>query len=151
MANTEKMTKREFLSAVLKTEGLSAERTEYANSEIAKLDKTNEKRRNTPSKTDLENLPIMNALFVKLTSEPQTASDLAPQVSISVQKASALLRKLVEQGDAVQLDVKIKGKGVQKVYKTVEPLAEEDEEEVEGDEYDEADDFELETDVDEIE
>jgi hypothetical protein len=35
---------------------------------------------------------------------------------MSVQKASALLRQIVEAGKAVQSEVKVTGKGVQKAY-----------------------------------
>jgi len=116
MANKEKMTKREFLTAVLAMEGVTADVAEFAQAEVAKLDAVNEKRRNTPSKKDVENAPIMETLAGMLTTEPVTASDVAPAAEISVQKASALLRKLVDEGKAVQVEVKIKGKGAQKGY-----------------------------------
>ena len=62
MANKEKMTKREFLTAVLAMEGVTADVAEFAQAEVAKLDAVNEKRRNTPSKKDVENAPIMETL-----------------------------------------------------------------------------------------
>ena len=39
---------------------------------------------------------------------------------MSVQKASGLLRRLVEDGKAEKTDIKIKGKGSQKAYTKVE-------------------------------
>lgn len=51
-----------------------------------------------------------------MTDEPKTATDVAAVLEVSVQKASGLLRRLVEEGKAVKVDVKIKGKGTQKGY-----------------------------------
>jgi len=51
-----------------------------------------------------------------LTDEAKTASEIAAELEVSVQKASALMRKVVERGLATKSDVKVKGKGTQKGY-----------------------------------
>ena len=53
-----------------------------------------------------------------LTDEAKTASEIAAELGedVSVQKASALMRKVVDRGLAVKSDVKVKGKGTQKGY-----------------------------------
>ena len=109
------MTKRDFY--VFVSEGtINDEVIEKANELIEKLDAENEKRKNRVSKKALENEPIKDAIVAVLTSEPKTATVIGEEVEISTQKASALLRQLVEAGKANKVDVKVKGKGVQKGY-----------------------------------
>ena len=110
------MTNREFLTAIANSENLSAELVEHATNEIAKMDAANEKRKNKPSKTAIENAPIIEALTNALTSDPQTAGDLASVVGISTQKASSLLRQIVASGVAVSTDIKVPKKGTCKGY-----------------------------------
>lgn len=114
------MTNREFYNAII-TAAINDEVTEYAKAQIAKLDATNEKRRNTPSKTQEANAPLMDQIVTSiLTAEPKTASDVAGELGVSVQKASALLRAVVANGKAVAQDVKVAKKGVQKAYTLAE-------------------------------
>ena len=110
------MTNREFLTAIAPNSTLPAEIVEHASNEIAKLDAANEKRKNKPSKTAIENEPIIKSLTEALTSDPQTASDLAVAVGISTQKASSLLRQIVAAGVAVATDIKVPKKGTCKGY-----------------------------------
>ena len=119
------MTNREFFTAITNAENLSAELVEFATNAIAKMDETNEKRKNKPSKTAIENAPIIEALTGALTSDPQTASDLAAVVGISTQKASSLLRQIVASGVAVSTDIKVPKKGTCKGY-ALAPVADED-------------------------
>ena len=110
------MTNREFLNAVINA-NIDDETTDYAKSALAKLDATNEKRRNTPSKTQEANAPLMDQIVTSiLTAEPKTASDVAGELGVSDQKASALLRAIVANGKAVAQDVKVAKKGTQKAY-----------------------------------
>lgn len=124
------MTNREFFTAVIES-AISDEMTSFATKALEKLDATNEKRRNTPSKKTLENAPIIAAIKEVLTNEVQTASEIAAKVEISVQKASSLLRQIVAEGFATSTDIKVKGKGAQKGYKLAE-TEDETEEVVEG-------------------
>jgi predicted ArsR family transcriptional regulator len=80
------------------------------------MDAANEKRKNKPSKTAIENAPVIESLTNALTSDPQTAADLAGQVGISTQKASSLLRQIVASGVAVATDIKVPKKGTCKGY-----------------------------------
>lgn len=115
------MTNREFLTAVSACENCSDEVREYALAAIAKMDATNEARKNKPSKKATENAPIMEQIVNEiLTSEAQTASAIAETAGISVQKASALLRQLAADGKVIVTEVKIPKRGVQKAYAAVD-------------------------------
>lgn len=113
------MTNRDFYNAVISA-NISDELTAYATNALAKMDAANEKRRNTPTKAQKENAPVIEAIQGVLNGELQTASDIAAAVGISTQKASALLRGLVTEGYAVAEDVKVPKKGVVKGYKLAE-------------------------------
>ena len=106
------MTKREFLKAVIALN--DAETKAFAEAEIAKMDERNANRK--PSKRDVEkaeeNERIKAKIAEVLTDTPQTASVIAEKVGISVQKASALLRKM----ECKVEDVKVPKKGTQKAY-----------------------------------
>ena len=116
----DKMTKREFYTAIMKGE-IDEQVKLFATEELEKMDAVNEKRRNTLSKKAQENQPLLQQITDEiLTEEPKTATDVAAILEVSVQKASGLLRRLVEDGKAVKVDVKIKGKGTQKGYTKVE-------------------------------
>lgn len=106
------MTKREMFEAIVNG-NVTDEVVEMARVEIEKLDARNAKRRNTPSKTAVANEPIKAKIVEVLTDEPQTASEIATKVEISVNKASALLRQI--DGLTVT-EVKVKGKGKVKGY-----------------------------------
>ena len=116
------MTNREFFTNIANGTITEAEK-EFALAAITKMDETNEKRKNKPSKTAIENAPVIEALTNALTSDPQTASDLAAQVGISTQKASSLLRQIVAAGVAVASDIKVPKKGTCKGY-ALAPVAE---------------------------
>lgn len=106
------MTKREMFEAIING-NINEEIIEMAKNEIVKMDEKNAKRKNTPSKVALANEPIKAKIKEVLTSEPQSASEVAEKVEISVQKASALLRQI--DGLAVS-EIKVKGKGKVKGY-----------------------------------
>ena len=104
------MTKREFLNAVI---ALNDEvTTEFAKAEIEKMDARNASRKDKPSKKSVENEPIKAKIAEVLTDTPQTASEIAAKVEISVQKASALLRQM----ECKVTEVKVPKKGTQKAY-----------------------------------
>lgn len=112
----DKMTKREFYTAIMNGE-IDEQVKLFAAEELEKMDAANEKRRNTLSKKAQENQPLLQQITDEILSEePKTATDVAAVLEVSVQKASGLLRRLVEDGKAVKVDVKIKGKGTQKGY-----------------------------------
>lgn len=114
------MTNREFYEAIVNGT-INDEVTAHAQSALEKMDATNEKRRNTPSKTAIENQPLIDTIVGGiLTAEPKTASDVAAELGVSVQKASALLRAIVADGKATVSDVKVAKKGTQKAYALAE-------------------------------
>ena len=114
------MTNRDFLIAVSACEHCSDEVREHAKAAIAKMDATNEARKNKPSKKAAENAPILEQIFGEiLTNEAQTASAVAEAAGVSVQKANALLRQLVADGKAAVEDVKVPKKGTVKAYTKV--------------------------------
>ena len=110
------MTNREFYTTIANDETIAQELRDYAAAAIVKMDNANEARKNKPSKTAVENAPIIEALTNALTSDPQTAADLAAVVGISTQKASSLLRQIVASGVAVSTDIKVPKKGTCKGY-----------------------------------
>lgn len=106
------MNQREFFNAVI-ADTQNAEIAEYAVAALQKMDERNAKRSSSPSKTQIENAPLIARIAEILTSEPMLASDIASTLGISVNKASALAKKV----EGVQItDVKVKGKGVRKAY-----------------------------------
>lgn len=114
------MTTREFLNSVISA-NISDDVTAQAQAMIANLDKRNAKRASTPSKTAVANEPIKASivdLFVNGGSK--TASEVAVAMTITTQKASALLRQLVENGTLTSTEVKIPKKGKCKAYALAE-------------------------------
>ena len=109
------MTYREMLTAIVNGE-INEDVIAKAQERIERLDAENEKRKNRVSKKAEENAPIKEAIVAALGEEPKTATEIGEEVSISTQKASALLRQLVNDGKAEKTDVKVKGKGTQKGY-----------------------------------
>lgn len=110
------MTQREFLTAVSKS-NLNPEVVAFAEAEIEKMDARNEKRKATPSKTAQANEPIKEEIVKVLTERGTLCSaDVGELVEISTQKASSLLRQLVEDGKVKSEDKKVPKKGNVKFY-----------------------------------
>lgn len=113
------MTNREFYTNIANGNITDAEK-EFALAAIAKMDETNEKRKNKISPKEAEkqaaDAVVREQIAGVLTADPQTAADLAAAVGISTQKASAQLRKLVADGVAVSTDIKVPKKGTCKGY-----------------------------------
>ena len=112
------MTQREFFVGIVEGATITAEQATFATEAIAKLDKRNEKRAATPSKTAIANEPIKAKIaeFLKEKKAYLPAAIIAQAVEITTQKASALCRQLVEEGILTVADAKIKGKGKVKAY-----------------------------------
>ena len=114
------MTNREFYIAI--SEGkLTDEIKEFAVAAIEKLDARNATRNSKPSKTQLENAPIKEALFKYLTENDGqfTEGDLGTALDITHNKAGALARQLVAEGKVTSAEVKIAKVGKRKVYSIV--------------------------------
>lgn len=121
------MTNREFLNAVIALSA-SEEITEHAKAMIASLDKRNAARTSKPSKTQLENAPIKEAILgvIAEMNAEVSVSELHERLNISVQKASSLCRQLVEEGKLSKGERKEKGKGLVKVYSLAEDSSDEE-------------------------
>ena len=121
------MTNREFLNAVIALSA-SDEITEHAKAMIASLDKRNSARTSKPSKTQLENAPIKEAILgvIAEMNAEVSASELHERLNISVQKASSLCRQLVEEGKLSKGERKEKGKGLVKVCSLAEDSSDEE-------------------------
>lgn len=114
------MTNREFLTNIANGTITDAEKA-FAEERLAKIDATNEARKNKPSKKATENAPLMDQIANEvLSAEAVTAATVAEALGVSVQKASHLLRALVADGRAVVTDVKVPKKGTQKAYSKIE-------------------------------
>lgn len=113
------MTKREMYVAISNGE-MNDELMAMAAAELEKMDAAAEKRKGQPSKKAEENQPLIDRIASEiLTAEPQTATDIAAVLELSVQKTSALCRAAVAQGKATQVDVKVPKRGTMKAYSLV--------------------------------
>lgn len=111
------MTQREFFAGIVEGATITAEQAIFATEAITKLDKRNEKRAATPSKTAIANEPIKAKIVEFLEGRELTpANIIAEGVEITTQKASALCRQLVEAGTLVVADIKVVKKGKVKGY-----------------------------------
>ena len=116
----EKMTKREFLNAIVNGE-INEDIKTFAEEELEKLDAANAKRREQSSKKRAENQPLLDKIYDEiLGDEPKTASEVAEVIETSVQKASSLLRTLVDEGKAESTEIKVPKRGKCKGYTKVE-------------------------------
>ena len=113
------MTNREFYTNIANGNVTEAEK-EFALAAIAKMDETNEKRKNKTSPKEAEKAAadavVRENIFALLTADPQTAADLGAQVGVSTPKATAELRKLVADGRVEKTDIKVPKKGTCKGY-----------------------------------
>ena len=118
-----RMTSREFFTAVIEGK-INDEIKEFAQLQIEKLDSKNAKRKTTESKTQKENKDIKTSLLAIMEKDKvYTASEIAGmkiEGITSTQKASALLRQMVETGTLTSEEVKVKGKGKVKGYRLAE-------------------------------
>lgn len=114
------MTTREFLNAVITLADANneIEIKNKAEGLVTALDAKNAKRAEKPSKTAVANEPIKAAIleFFKGAEGVHVAADVAGNVNITPQKASALLRQMVETGILKSEEVKIPKKGKVKGY-----------------------------------
>lgn len=128
------MTNREFYTNIANGNITEAEK-EFALAAIAKMDETNEKRKNKVSPKEQEkqeaDAKIRESIFALITNDPQTASDLGAQAGVSTPKATAELRKLVADGRVCKTDIKVPKKGTCKGY-FLAPAGETADETVEG-------------------
>lgn len=91
----------------------------YAKAEIAKMDKRNADRKNKPTKAQLVNAVLAEEVVKYLGEEPIVAGDIVKAEIEGIknpQKATVVLKYLVKEGRAEQVEIKVKGKGKIKGY-----------------------------------
>lgn len=112
------MTNREFFIAIASMTSIDPELVAHAEMELEKLNKRNAARAAKPTKAQKENEPIKEEIVKFLTEKGgfHTASEVMEACEISVQKASALCRQLVEEGALTVQEIKVPKKGKQKAY-----------------------------------
>ena len=101
------MTKKEMFSKIATVCSADAEIVEFCNHEIALLVKKNSYKSTKPTKTQIENEGLKDAILNTL-DKPMTATEIGNAVGISVNKASALLSQLKEDNSIVREVVKRK-------------------------------------------
>lgn len=103
---------RDFLNAVIESTE-DAEIIAFADDEITKMNLRNEKRKSKITEAQKENAILKDKILEYVQAETQyLASDVAKDFGFSPQKASALLRQLVQEG-ALRVDnVRIDSKGL---------------------------------------
>lgn len=115
------MTKREMYNAILAGE-INDEVLAQVRAELDAMDATNAKRAVKAAEKreakEAEKAPIREAIMAVISDEPKTASDLIAEAGVEIkpQAIPALLKGLVEAGQVVKVDIKVKGKGSQRGY-----------------------------------
>lgn len=128
----DKMTARDFYEAVIALANVPADLSDYAKSAIAALDKKNADRKTSKAALarQAENDGLKAAILAALEGDDvvKVAADLAVELGVSTQKASALARQLAEDGTIDVVEVSIPKKGKVKGYKlfATEDITEDD-------------------------
>lgn len=126
-----KMTAREALTAIVGgniTDKVKA----WAEGEIDKLNKKNEKRKTAQGEIKAENKPIADAILVALANGQMLSVDLATAIGQTSQKTNGVAGEMAKIGMLVKSKVKVKGKGEQTAYALPSPSVDEAEAEDEG-------------------
>ena len=115
------MQKREMYNAILNGE-INDEVLAQVRAELDAMDAANAKRAVKAAEKrvakEAEKAPIREAIMAVMSDEPKTASDLIAEAGVEIkpQAIPALLKGLVEAGQVVKVDIKVKGKGSQRGY-----------------------------------
>lgn len=112
-----KMTQRDFLTEVING-NLTDEVLDFAAEWKRKIEEKNAKRREQPSKTQLENAELEGKIrdFLFTTDDPLTTSEIAAQFDLSTQKIAPRMAAIVAAGEAKETTIKVEGKGKRKAY-----------------------------------
>ena len=118
--NPARATLRDLFEYVISIPNVDEEAKEFAKNCITALDARNAKRKSVPTKTQKENAELLpNIVEYVRTTDGVVASAVAEKFEISTQKASALLRQAVANGNLTVSDKKIAKKGIVKQYQAV--------------------------------
>ena len=123
MAKEKKMTNREFFMAV-QAGAVTEEVQAKAGELLMKLDEANAKRKEAPkkpTKASLENAPIVESIlefFDKSVANVFVAKDIAAAIGQSVQKTSAVLTLMANDGKVIKMVPDNRNKPIE--YKKIE-------------------------------
>lgn len=109
MAN--KVTKVQNYNSIIEKYGIAGEDKEFLLHEVALIEKRNAYKSDKPTKTQRENAVAKDGIASMLVEgNAYTATDVAHMLgeNVSPQKASALLKQMVEAGTVVKATVKRK-------------------------------------------
>ena len=110
------MTQREFFTAIVNGT-INADIQAYAADAIVKLDKRNTNRKSKPTKSQQANVPLLAEIRNFLTGKKDVlASEVAAHLDVTTQKASGLLKLLVDGGEVTAAEVKVPKQGKRKAY-----------------------------------
>ena len=113
------MTQREFFTAIVNGT-INADIQAYATDAIVKLDKRNATRASKPTKSQQANVPLLAEIRTFLTGKKDVlAAEVAAHLNVTPQKASSLLKLLVDNGEATAAEVKVPKQGKRKAYTLV--------------------------------
>ena len=107
---------------------VAKEIVEFAKAEIVKLDEKNSKKKGSLSDAQKENSRLADEIFDTLEAgKSYVAKEVATIMEISTQKASALLKKLVEAGKLECGETRVDGRAVKSYTKVAVEDTETDE------------------------
>lgn len=113
------MTQREFFTAIVNGT-INADIQAYAADAIVKLDKRNATRASKPTKSQQANVPLLAEIRNFLTDKKNVlAAEVAAHLDVTPQKATGLLKLLVDSGEATAAEVKVPKQGKRKAYTLV--------------------------------
>ena len=127
------MTQRDFFTAIVNGT-INADIQAYAADAIVKLDKRNATRASKPTKSQQANVPLLAEIRNFLTGKKNVlAAEVAAYLDVTPQKATGLLKLLVDGGEATAAEVKVPKQGKRKAYTLVgtEDTAEDTEDTIE--------------------
>ena len=112
MANTKKMTKRDYFTAILSKYPLTAEEKAFVEHELELLAKKNSAEKK-PTAAQVANEGIKSTILDVLTANPNRLMTITEMMKedeelgeLTNQKISALLTQLVKAGEIVRTEVK---------------------------------------------
>ena len=110
------MTQREFFTAIVNGT-INADIQAFATDAIVKLDKRNATRASKPTKSQQANVPLLAEIRTFLTGKKNVlAAEVAAHLDVTPQKASGLLKLLVDNGEVTAAEVKVPKQGKRKAY-----------------------------------
>ena len=110
------MTNREFFTAIVNGT-INTDIQAFAAAAIEKLDRRNAARASKPTKSQQANAPLMEEIRNFLADKKNVlAAEVAAHLDVTTQKASGLLKLLVDSGKVVAVEVKVPKQGKRKAY-----------------------------------